>query len=810
MKVNVVGTLVRSSMTLALATGLTACVTHTANTSKITAADYKAAAALFNNKTKNLVKNATVEPHWLGNSGRFWYRRDGDQGQEYVVVEGRDGTKIPAFDHLALASALSNALGMKVTAGDMGLSYVTIGDDLKTLTAVKDSKYVSCNLAAIGCQAFDIPAQRTDQLLSPAKTFALTARDHNLVLTTIKTGKERQLTTDGKPYYSYGKLPDAALQAIPIKKAGLKLPPFGAEFSPDERYLIAARMDERHVSTHSFLESVPTDGSLKPIVHKVRSGFVGDRNVMKIDGFIFDIKTGTAIPIQKPAGINYSLSTGKIIGWSAKHNQVFMLYYSIGSKKAGIFRVDLKTGKSKIVIKEVSDTRVQLNTALYHRPNVRVLGDGDEIVWFSERTGWGHLYLYDAQTGALKNSITRGNWLVQDIHQLDVGKREVYFTGGGRERGRDPYFRHLYKASLDGGPVTLLTDKDADHHFTPEPSMEAGAAAAVAQLIRPDLGIFIDTYSTVSQPPVTVLRSTKDGRIITTLEVADASALFAAGWKAPVRKAVKAADGVTDIYAVYYAPKKALAGARHPVIDAVYGGPQMAVAPRNFIEAYLNRATGHPSSMTQLGFAVVTIDGRGTPSRSKAFWRAGYPEATQVGIDDHVAAIKQLAEDHPEMDLNRVGVYGWSWGGTFAAQAILSWPDFYHVAVSSAGLYDYSTMYSAFEAYVDLPKFSDGSIYRSNPQEKPANWHALDVTQMAANLQGNLLIVYGEMDENVPPTQAFLLANALINANKPYDLLYLPNSTHADTGKPYVFQRFMDYFVEHLLDTSPPRDIVVE
>jgi dipeptidyl aminopeptidase/acylaminoacyl peptidase len=273
---------------------------------------------------------------------------------------------------------------------------------------------------------------------------------------------------------------------------------------------------------------------------------------------------------------------------------------------------------------------------------------------------------------------------------------------------------------------------------------------------------------------------------------------------------VKAADGTTDLYAVYYAPLRAIGQRKHPVIDAVYGGPQVIVTPRNFVDAY---AAGNPlgeSGLARLGFAMVTVDGRGTPARSNAFRDAGYPEFTQVAIDDHIAAITQLAERHPEMDLERVGIYGWSWGGTFSAQAILSRPGFYDVAVSGAGVYDYAALYGGFDNFTGVAEYADGTRFRTRPDESPANWSKLDITAMADSLRGHLLLVYGDLDENVPPSQVFRMAGALVKANKNYDLLYLANRTHAGGGEGYTIRRTWDYFVERLLGVEPVPDVTVE
>jgi dipeptidyl aminopeptidase/acylaminoacyl peptidase len=399
-----------------------------------------------------------------------------------------------------------------------------------------------------------------------------------------------------------------------------------------------------------------------------------------------------------------------------------------------------------------------------------------------------------------------------DILAIDEKRREIYYSGGGREPGRDPYYRHLYKSRLDGTATTLLTDADADHHFDPPrtPMLKLlFRSPDPAPLIRPDLGVLLDTYSTVGTPPVTVLRRTADGKVIAEIERADASALFAAGWKPPVRERVKAADGTTDLYAVYYAPLRDIGIEKHPVIDAEYGGPQVTIAPKNFIEAYSASNPLGESGLARLGFAMVTVDGRGTPNRSRAFRDAGYPEFTQVGIDDHIATIKELATRHPEMDPTRVGVYGISWGGTFAAQAILSRPKFYQVAVSGAGVYTYAALYGGFDSFTGIPQYADGSVYRTKPAETPANWQKLDITAMAPNLEGHLMFTYGDLDENVPSSQVFRMIDALIKANKPYDLVYLPGRNHGGNADPYAIRRTWDYFVQYLLGVTPVPDVVV-
>jgi dipeptidyl-peptidase-4 len=777
-----------------------------------TAADYAAANQLLPGNLQDLVKNASVQPHWIGESGRFWYRRDGASGPELLLVSPQ-GKKSPAFDHAAVGRALAALTGGTAGAGlPESLKNAALSADLLHLTGAIDTKTIDCDLKKSACRYSEVPAVDPARLASPDGRRQAFTRGDNLWVRDAQTGAERQLTTDGAAFYSWAKIPDSMLTTIVRQKSGMAALPFHAHWSPDSRYIVAPRVDERRAAVEPFVEWVPTDGTRRAILHEVRSSIVGDRDTMKLDFFVIDLDTGRQVPITLPAG--YEPGTLELLGWSRARGQVFLLARTIGSKSVSVFRLEVATGDLTRILEETSATRVEVNTVEYHQSNIRLVGDGAELVWYSARSGSGHLYLYDAQTGRFKNEITRGDWQVHDILAVDEKRREIYLTGGGREPGRDPYYRHLYRASLDGrADVRLLTEPDADHHFTTGVSQSFSAIFKIPpplSQLQPAAGVFLDTYSTVDKPPVSVLRSTHDGHVIAELEHADASRLYAAGWRAPVRERVKAADGKTDLYTDYYAPYGVPAGAKVPVIDAAYGGPQVIVTPRNFIEAYLSANPLGASSLARLGFAVFTVDGRGTPTRSSAFRDAGYTEFTQVGIDDHIATMRELAQRHPQMDVSRAGVSGWSWGGTFAAQAILSRPESYHAAVSGAGVYDYAALYPGFEAFTGIPAYADGTRYRTHADEYPANWEKLDITRLAGRLQGHLLIIYGDADENVPAIQAFRLVDALTRANKPYDLVYLPNRTHGGMTDGYTLKRTWDYFIERLMGAQPVPDVAVK
>lgn len=781
-----------------------------------TAEDYAAASRLIEANTTGLVCNADINPNWLGDTGSFWYQRQTTGGSQFIVVDAGTGQLRPAFDHAAVAAALNAALapGFRSTADNLGLLSPRLSADGRSLIGLSGAQRVTVELEDLSVTTAAIKPPKAGLVMSPAGGHGVKRHGDNLVLVDIASGRERALTDDGAPYFSYGKMPDGGLQAIPLKKSGAVLPPFGAAFSPDGRYFICPRFDERRLGIDPFIEQVPTDGSLRPIVHEVRRAYVGDQAQMVTDWFVFEISTGERRRLQIPLGCSVAFLLGNgIVGWSVKRQQAFFLVATDGSTRGMLLRADLTTGAMTAVIDEKGATcRYEPNTAMYNLPNVQVIGDGAEAIWYSDRSGWGHLYRYDAQSGEHLGQITSGDWTLLDIHHVDEKERRLYFTAGGRETGVDPYFRHLYRVDLDGSGLTLLTGGElhADHAFAPGAAPMFKLLFAVPdapEKIRPQAGVFVDTFSTIDKPPVTVLRSLVDGALIAPIERADVSGLLDAGYVPPSRRLLKADDGQTDIAVVYYPPARIVGTGAHPIIDACYGGPQVYVAPRNYVEAATASNPANRMALARLGFGVVIVDGRGTPGRGNAFRDYGVPYFTEIGIKDHVAAIRQLAAQKPELDLQRVGIHGWSFGGTFSAQAILSRGDFYSVCVTGAGVYDYAALYPAFESTIGMGVYPNGMLHPDGPTEKPVSWESLDITRMAPGLSGKVLIVWGDADENVPPAQAYRLIEALIRANKPYDALILPNKTHPTASQglnPYTVARTWDYFVEHLMSAKPP------
>lgn len=775
--------------------------------------DYARAEKVLDYNLKGKVRNAKVDPNWLAD-GRFWYRRDGAAGAEYVLIDPAKRSRAPLFDPARLRAALAAAADAPANAlaTDAALAPVSVRIENGALHArfVAGATTLSCDLSAYDCKTSTVAAADPLWLPSPDGERALLVREHNLWLRDLRSGAERQLTRDGEAHYGYGVLPDFALHAVPRQQGKWKTPPMTVSWSPDGRRVFGTRYDERKVQPYPMVAMAPDDG-WKPKVYDIRLGLLGEAETARDEWFSIDVATAKVRRIAIPAGWNHAIESD-VLGWSADGRRVYapIARYDRPARMQ-LTEIDLDRGDTRALLEERSDTRIQLNDFLYSRPAVAVLGARKQIVWFSERDGWGHLYLYDLNDGRLVRRLTSGPWLVRDVIGVDEKRGELWFTAGGREPG-DPYQRRLYRVSLDGGEPTLLTPETADH------AIEAGASAILGgppnDPLSPDGAYVIDSYSTLDTAPRTVLRSARDGAVAMELERADDSAVRAAGWVPPQRLKFTAADGRSEIWATAYFPpdyaKDKAKSKQYPVIDAFYGGPQINNAPVGFVDA---AATTNPisrSALARLGFVVITIDARGTPGRSQAFHDVSFGDFADPQIDDHVAAIEQLAQRFPGIDIGRVGVYGHSFGGYVSTRAMLHRPDVYKVAVSSAGPHNYQGMYGGGVNGLERllagpPDYGDGRRVQPTPGAVPNNYRALDNAALADKLQGKLMLVIGDLDENALPAVTLQFSAALIRANKDFDLLYLPNQNHElFRNDAYYTRRMWDYFVEHLGGHQPP------
>ena len=763
---------------------------------------YRQAEALIGANLSDIVLNETISPNWVMPGSSFWYRRQTESGCAYVRVE--KGEKTPAFDHTRVANAVRAAGG---TACAENLDVVSIDFGGSVIVRASGVRYT---VPWAGDRVDEIAEDAELQKLllkSPDGRQAVLGRGHDLVLIDSTNGIERQLTDDGEEGFSWSAPPDTALTGIARQRQGsLAFMPWGWTWSPDGQHLVGGRTDERHVALYPFLESVPQDGSFRPKVWRVRQPLVGEP-AARFEAWIIDVASGRKTAVPLPTDRIETLGGFEPLGWSDDAQHFIATVTVDNGRQIRLIEVSVLTGITRTIVEERSVGFLNLNADLYKAPSVRLIAGGRELIWFSQRSGWGHLYRYDMFSGALLNPVTEGEWAVRDIIHIDEARRRVFFTAGGREDG-DPYFRYMYRVDFDGSDLTLLTPERADHLIdgAPVPIMARLYGRPLPpSVISPDGSMFVASHSTVRSPGATVLRSAEDGRLISVLEEPDDGALLATGWRPPEPFVQKASDGITDVHGVIYRPLLRI-GSPVPVIDAIYGGPQMAVVPHNYRAARGPVGGYGPVQLVAMGFAVVVLDARGTPLRSLTFQNAGYENFVDIGLDDHIAVLDQLCRQDASLDPKRIGVCGHSFGGLLSARAILRRGDVYKVAVSSAGSHNLHAMYDGARPYLPPPDFGDQSTIKTVEQAVPENYLIFDNARFAHLLSGKLLLAYGDLDENALPAATLMLIDALTKANRTYDLVYMPNRSHGFVMESYFIRRTWDYFVTHLTGVDPPEN----
>jgi len=770
---------------------------------------YRRAEAMQTSNILPKVLDLTLAPVWLPDGDRFWYRRELPAGAaRYVAVDPATGHETDAFDHARLAAAIAAATGKPEDPDRLNLGDLAVLDaSARHIAFDIGGKALKCDLAASVCLvAPPAPGDRL-AIVSPDGGSAVIAKDDDLWLRDTRTGAERRLTHDGEPHFAYGRYPDAALLRVLQATSGLKLPPFGVAWSPDSRFLVVTRADERAIPDYDFLQMLPYDGSRRPRVVAVRAPLSGEAEKGALEVSIIDVASGGA----------HKLATGKEgLGsnywWAPDGARFLAMQGGDYSRTETLFEVATATGALRPILSESSPTFLQISPLEYDEPAIRFLPATNEVVWFSQRDGYNHLYLVDAASGRIKDQITKGPWSVQNIIRVDEKARRIWFTAVGREAGEDPYFRHLYTASLDGGGPRLVTPGAADHSIPgrTNPAVEQaltalGVHSSHQEMISPSGRYVVDPASAPDRPPVFTLRRA-DGAKVAQIEAADATAAVAAGWRFPESFVAKAADGKSDVYGLIIKPAGFDPARRYPVIEDIYNGPQVVTTPHDFpdtMSGLMSLTQGE--SFAQLGFVVVMMDGRGTPMRTKAFQDYMFDNMQEFAVEDHVAAIRELGAMRPWMDMDRIGVFGHSFGGYSSMKAILGYPDFYRVAASSAGPYDMYAMYP-LDAFFSPPTFRDGASAPTSVDDHPRNWGNVDLTAFAGRLKGDLLLAYGDLDQNAYPEAVARMINALVAANKEFELIYLPNRSHAFVDEPYYIRRRWDFFVRKLLRAEPPRD----
>ena len=746
-----------------------------AQTTAVTAADYDRARGLAA-KYRPLVTDAIESPTWSGNS-RVLYRKSVTGGNTFMLVDvtNREApVKRTAFDHDRLATAIGAVTGGRYTGITLPFNSYVFANNEQAITFAVDSLSYTCSITAYTCARAaagagagrggrggggggGAPTTPDIGLASPDGKRIAYINNHNVFI------RDAGQSAD---------------QGIALSRDGSEGNPYTRQsltWAPNSRYLAAWRVRPGYQRMVRYVVSSPPD-QVQPKYFERFYAKPGD---------VLDLQQPTLFDVESRKQTNvdntlfpdpYNLSA---LQWRRDSRGFTFEYNQRGHQRFRVIEVNSTTGNARSLIDEQATTFIDYRRAAgtldgggrIYRSDVN---DGAEIVWLSERDGWAHLYLYDGTTGTVKNQITKGEFVVRAVQRVDQANRQVYFSAGGMDPKQDPYFAHFYRVNFDGTGLTPLTEAPADHSVT----------------YSPDGELYVDTWSRVDLAPIAQLRRASDGKVLLELERANTTELAKAGWRAPEVFTAKGRDGTSDIWGVVVRPTRLDPRRKYPVIEYIYAGPHGSFVPKNFSPYY------NMQSIAELGFIVVQIDGMGTANRSRKFHDVAWKNIGDAGFPDRILWHKAYAAKNPWYDISRVGIFGGSAGGQNAMGALLFHPDFYHVAVAFAGCHD-NRMDKVWwnEQWMGFPI---GPEYEASSNVVHAH-----------KLQGRLLLVLPELDTNVDPSSTMQVVNALIKANKTFDLLVMPGEEHGGGRRgpsaAYGDRKMWDFFVHNLLGAEPPQ-----
>ena len=740
---------------------------------QFTVAEYEAAAKHMDRSLYSLVYNQVSGSSFV-NENKLIYSTKSKNGEKFILVDINSKTKKTAFDHEKLAEVLSKEMDNEINANDLPIYSVSFSKDLKTLHFSASRQKYSYNLEdnLLSKNSSSENKVSRNEHVSPNEKLAAYISNYNLWVRNLETDKKTQLTFDGIEDYGY-----ATNNAGWTKSDGAVL-----KWSPKSDKIATFQQDARGVGMMYLMSTNVGHPKLEAWKHPLP----GDDKIFTIERVIIhlDNKPKT-VRLKMGKDFQRGSTTDHIAGrnnelldaqWNKEGTKFAFVSGSRNHKIAHLQVADATTGRVESIHKEEVTTYYESGV---NAENWKVLFDSNEFIWYSEKTDWGHIYLYDLETKQLKNKITSGDFLVKQIKNINEETRQIYFSAGGKEEG-NPYHNYFYKVNFDGSNFINLTPSKGTHSVK----------------FSVDYSMLIDTYSTTTNPPITVLRN-GNGEKIMDLEAADISELNKNNWQKPVEFSVKARDEKTDIYGIMCLPSHYNASKKYPVLNYIYPGPQSgSVGTYNFRPVWRDF-----QAVAELGFVVVAVDAMGTPMRSKSFHDAYYGNMGDNGLPDNIAAIKQLAQKYKGMDIERVGIWGHSGGGFASTRAVFAYPEFYDVAVSGSGNHDNRN----YEA--DWGEKWQGLLVDGNLEGKAdgtTNYDNQANQLIAKDLKGKLLITHGTMDDNVPPSNTMLVVEALIKANKDFDMILYPNKRHGygDMTK-YMTRKRWDYFVTHLLNAKP-------
>lgn len=718
-----------------------------------TVEDYNRAYELREKYNAKHVLYAGVVPHWVDQTSAFWYVRQTEKGKEYVKVDAASKKRTALFDQQKMAAALTEKAGREINAYNLPLQNCRLNISLDTLRFQLDGKFWAYSIknnrlldeGAIPLRGKERHWMEVDDekegrpVTSPDGKWTAFIKNDNVYVREVATGKEKQLSQDGtlSNYYSSY-----------------------IQWSPDSKSVVSCRIrpvEKRYVY---YVESSPADQA-QPKLHKQEYAKPGDELRFKVP-CIFEVESGRRlIPSTELFSHQYELS-GPM--WNADSKAITFEYNERGHKVYRVLEMSAVDGSVRTLIEEKEEKYVN-----YPRIYRNYLSDGKRIIWSSERDNYNHLYLYDRATGKPLNQITKGEWYVRGVQHVDEANEVIYFSANGMKKGEDPYLIHYYKINFDGSNLVELTPEEGMHQCW----------------YSSDYKYLVDVYSKVDQAPIAVLRDAKNGKIRMQLDKADISALLANGWKAPEVFSAKGRDGKTDMWGVIYRPSNFDPSKKYPVIEYIYSGPGDQYVPKTF-----SSYNWWMTSLAELGFIVVQVDGMTTSFRSKEFEEVCYKNLKDAGLPDHIAWIKAAAQKYPYMDIDRVGIFGCSAGGQESTGAVLFHPEFYKAAYSACGCHDNR-----------MDKIWWNELWMGYPVDE--SYSACSNVDNAHLLSRPLMLVVGELDDNVDPASTMQVANALIKANKDFELVVIPGAHHT-MGEDFGEHKRYDFFVRHLMGITPP------
>lgn len=716
--------------------------------------DYRRAYALKEKFSADKVFYSNVNPQWIEGTHQFWYVRNTPDGRLYVSVDADKKARKELFDSHRLAKALGAASGKEVKPEALALGRLSVSKGLDTLRFVFNNQrwmYASRKNQLVNEGAvplllrqkhwMEVDDEKTaSPVPSPDGKWIAFIKNQNIYVKEVATGKEKQLSLDGTlgNYYS----------------AYIR-------WSPDSKKVASCKIrpvEKRYVY---YVESSPAD-QLQPKLHKQEYAKPGDELPFKVP-CIYEVESGRSIiPSTELFDRQYEVYGPE---WNPDSRAVTFEYNQRGHQVYRVLELSAETGKVRPLVEEISDTYVNYTRHFRHD-----LKDGKQMIWMSERDNWNHLYMYNRITVQPDYQITKGEWYVREVLRVDEDNRQIYFSANGMEAGEDPYLIRYYRIGFDGKGLTCLTPEEGMHRAW----------------FSGDMKYLVDVYSMVDKVPVAVLRSARDGKVVMPLETADITLLEAEGWKAPEVFVAKGRDGKTDMWGLIARPTNFDPNKKYPVIEYIYQGPGDQYVPKTFRPYDWNM-----TSLAELGFIVVMVDGMGTSFRSRAFENVCYKNLKDAGLPDHIAWIKAAARKYPYMDVDRVGIYGCSAGGQESTNAVLLYPDFYKAAYSACGCHD-NRMDKIWwnELWLGYPV---GDQYKEGSNVENAHL-----------LSRPLMLVVGELDDNVDPASTMQVVNALIKANKDFELVVIPGAHHT-MGEDFGEHKRYDFFVRHLMQVNPPK-----